>query len=238
MLSKPPLLLAIECATPACSVALYVQGEIVERFERTATHHAERILFLLDDLLKSTSTKIEALSAIAVGIGPGSFIGVRTAIGVAQGLSFAYKLPVIPVSTLQVVAQTAHAINPSIQEVLVAWDARMAALYAGHYRLDAEGLMQAVTPDGLQKPHAWSLPPEMDSNRCYRVGNAWAVYEQDLRPLYPVDAALLLPTLFPHASALLPIALAYYAQGKSIPVQSLEPCYIRQEVAHLLNVRN
>src|SRR3990167_2360788 len=170
-------LLALDCATSACSVALYHRGQCVERFELTPNHHAERILFLAEDLLQEARCEKNALQAIAVGVGPGSFIGVRTAICVAQALAYAFRLPVIPLSTLQILAQTALQAEPMMTEALVAWDARMGEVYWGHYRVDANGLMQPVSlqTDCLLKPEACVLPATQNPGVCFAIGNAFTI---------------------------------------------------------------
>jgi tRNA threonylcarbamoyladenosine biosynthesis protein TsaB len=92
-------LLGIDTATEACTVALWVDGEVRERFEHAPQGHASLVLPMADALLAEAGLRPAALDAVAVGRGPGSFTGVRIGIGVAQGVAFAAGLPVVPVST-------------------------------------------------------------------------------------------------------------------------------------------
>ena len=97
-------ILAIETATEACSAALLVDNEIIDRFEVAPQKHGDLILTMVDELMNEAGVKLPQLDALAFGRGPGSFTGVRMATGVIQGLAFAVDLPVAPVSTLTALA--------------------------------------------------------------------------------------------------------------------------------------
>ncbi len=97
-------LLAFETATEACSVALYLDGEIIERHEVAPRLHAEYALPWAEELLAQAGVKRSQLDAIAVSRGPGAFTGVRLAIALAQGIALALHKPVVAVSTLMAIA--------------------------------------------------------------------------------------------------------------------------------------
>ena len=99
-------LLAFETATEACSVAVWSDGEVRERFEIAPRRHAELALPWAEQLLARAGVAKSQLDAIAVGRGPGAFTGVRLAVALAQGMALALDLPVVPVSTLAVLAQS------------------------------------------------------------------------------------------------------------------------------------
>ena len=80
-------LLAFETATEACSVALWIDGDVRERFELAPRRHAELALPWADALLREAGIAKSQLDAIAVGRGPGAFTGVRLAIAIAQGIA-------------------------------------------------------------------------------------------------------------------------------------------------------
>ena len=71
--------------------------------------HAARLLPTIQMLLAQAELTLSDCDMIAVGIGPGSFIGVRTAVAVAKSLAYAVNIPVVPVSSLALLAQTAYA---------------------------------------------------------------------------------------------------------------------------------
>src|SRR5258706_8076284 len=97
-------LLALETATEACSVALWLDGEVRERFELAPRRHAELALPFVQSLLDEAGMAKSQLDAIAVGRGPGAFTGVRLAVALAQGIALALDRPVVAVSTLAALA--------------------------------------------------------------------------------------------------------------------------------------
>ena len=107
-------LLAFETATEACSVALWVDGEVRERFELAPRRHAELSLPWAEQLLAEAGIGKSQLDAIAVGRGPGAFTGVRLAIAIGQGIALALDRPIVPVSTLAALAM--RAVAPSLAQ--------------------------------------------------------------------------------------------------------------------------
>ncbi|MET0654347.1 MAG: tRNA (adenosine(37)-N6)-threonylcarbamoyltransferase complex dimerization subunit type 1 TsaB [Pseudoxanthomonas sp.] len=97
-------LLAFETATEACSVALYVDGQIIERHEIAPRLHAEYALPWAEELLSQAGIKRSQLDLIAISRGPGAFTGVRLAIALGQGIALALGKPMVGVSTLMAIA--------------------------------------------------------------------------------------------------------------------------------------
>src|SRR5690606_4162543 len=116
-------LLAFETATEACSVALYLDGQVIERFGVAPRRHAELALPWAQELLQEAGIARPQLDAIAVGCRPGAFTVVRLAIAIDQGLAPALERPLVPVATLRVLADGAAAAGPD--RILAATDARM-----------------------------------------------------------------------------------------------------------------
>lgn len=135
-------ILAIDTATEACSVALLDDEQCYEIFEVIPRQHTERVLPMVDELLKKSATSLSQLDAIAFNSGPGSFTGVRVGTSVAQGLAFSCNLSVIPVSSLAALAQLAFR-KEKRERVLSTIDARMNEVYWGCYQVES-GLMKSV----------------------------------------------------------------------------------------------
>ncbi len=145
-----PRILAIETATQACSAALLLDnGEVLSRLELAPRRHTALILPFIDALLSEAGIALNALDAVAFGVGPGSFMGLRLATSVAQGLAFGADLPVVPISSLRALAQVALLALPQENKVLAGWDARMGEIYWGLYKRESTtGLACAVSFDG------------------------------------------------------------------------------------------
>ena len=122
-------LLAFETSTEACSVAIWRDGEVLERHEVAPRRHAELVLPWAEGLLAEAGLSRTMLDAVAVGRGPGAFTGVRLGIATAQGIALALDLPMLPVSTLAALAMAAPEPGP----VLAAIDARMGEVYVGAF---------------------------------------------------------------------------------------------------------
>ena len=98
-------ILAIDTATEACSVALQLENVTVSRFEVCPQQHSQRLLPMVDEVLKEAGVSLNELDLLAFGRGPGSFTGVRIATGMIQGLALGTGLKVAGVSTLEAMAR-------------------------------------------------------------------------------------------------------------------------------------
>ncbi|WP_203322850.1 tRNA (adenosine(37)-N6)-threonylcarbamoyltransferase complex dimerization subunit type 1 TsaB [Pseudoxanthomonas beigongshangi] len=226
-------LLAFETATEACSVALYLDGEVRERFEIAPRRHAELALPWADALLADAGLARTELDAIAISRGPGAFTGVRLAIALAQGIAMALDRPIVPISTLKVVA--ASLVLPyatesvgAKQRILAAIDARMGEVYAGAFMRDGADLV-ALSEETVSAPDAVLLPDE--DGRWHGAGTGFAaldgVLQARLQPwLASVDSQVL-----PHASDLAQLASLAYARGETVAPERVEPAYLRDNVA-------
>ena len=150
--TMPPLL-AIDCAGPACSVALAVAGDIeASRSVRLARGHAEVLMPLIADVLSESGAAFRDIGCFAVTVGPGSFTGIRTAIATARGLALALSRPLVGVATFEAVAVGARlAAAQSGADCLVLLDTRRADLYAQRFAPDgaARTLPVAMMPEQL-----------------------------------------------------------------------------------------
>jgi len=142
------MLLALETATDQCSVVLYdARGVRAARLDTRAREQTRLILPMIEAVLLETGLQFTDLTGIAFSRGPGSFSGVRINAAVAQALAWIHDLPVIPVSTLQALAQHSHTTH-GLQRVLAVIDARMNEVYAAAYALQ-DGIMQSLSAEQL-----------------------------------------------------------------------------------------
>lgn len=124
--------LALETATAVCGVALLRDGVLVaERWIEERYVAAERIFGFIDEVLQNGGILPAALSGVAVSIGPGSFTGLRIGLSVAKGLHAATGTAVIPVPTLEALANAAApgAGAAGAEMILAALDARRDEVY-------------------------------------------------------------------------------------------------------------
>ncbi len=220
-----PRLLAIDTATEACSVALGNSGRVVESHIYGPREHMQQLLPMIDALLDDAGVSLRDLDAIAFGRGPGSFTGVRIGLGVVQGLAFATGLPLIPVSTLATLAQSAvdESLRPGDQ-VLAAIDARMGEVYWGWFRLGDDRRVVAVGDERVSPPEQVTPPPA--GVAWIGAGTGWCYAERLPSGAHRIDAERL-----PQAGALLHLALPLWEQGATVTAEEAVPVYLRDDVA-------
>jgi len=229
-------LLAFETATEACSVALWIDGEVREEFELAPRRHAELALPWADALLAEAGVARSQLDAIAVGRGPGAFTGVRLAVAVAQGIALALDIPVVPVSTLATLAMLAP---PGSQRILAAIDARMGEIYLGAFAQSADGLVTGLGEEILMPPQQsidWQRVAQCDAGQAalqawIGIGSGFAAGDGALMASLGDMLIRSEANALPHASDLARLAAAAYERGETLSPERVEPAYLRDKVA-------
>ena len=132
------MLLAFDTATPLVTVALHDGEDVVaERTSDLPMKHGEQLAPLIEAVLADRGLVRQDLTAIAVGVGPGPFTGLRIGLVTARTLALALELPVYGVCTLDVLAIEAVDTGAVGEDFLVATDARRKEVYLASY--DADG---------------------------------------------------------------------------------------------------
>lgn len=219
--------LALETAGDACSTALAVDGDVLERHLVAPRRHAELILDMSRSLLEEAGIALGALDAIAFGRGPGSFTGVRVAAGVAQGLAYGADLPVVPISSLHALAQGALR-EHACARVLAAFDARMGEVYWGAYEAGADGLMMVRVEDCVSAPDTVPVPEGTD---WVGVGEGWAAHGQALAARLGAKLSKSEPQRLARAIDVAVLAQPVHARGESVSAGDALPVYVRDRVA-------
>ena len=224
-------ILALDTATEACSAALIIDGEITSRYQLAPREHSRLILKMIDDLLFQANLPVRELDALAFGRGPGSFMGLRIAAGVIQGIAFAHDLPVIPVSCLKSIAQLAYE-QTGCKQVLTAIDARMDEVYWAPYQLQAEQWQldseeTVISPDKIQLPETLVKAGET----WVGAGTGWESYKDRLLLTTNCKLRTILPSCLPSAEVIVKLAVAEFKAGNTVPVAEAVPVYLRNNVA-------
>lgn len=218
-------LLAFETATEACSVALWIDGDVHERFEVAPRRHAELSLPWAEDLLAEAGIDRAQLDVLAVSRGPGAFTGVRLGISLVQGIALALDRPVVALSTLAVLAAGCRA---SGRNVLASIDARMGEVYAGAFEL-RDGEPVPLRPETVGAAADVDLPPSggdwLGAGTGFAAGDG-ALATRLAGRLAHVDAGAL-----PRAGDLARLAARAAARGDLVAPERVEPAYLRNQVA-------
>jgi len=130
-------ILAIETSGELCSVALLFTPKKYDERNILMKHiHSEKLVPMIDEILKSNSITAKDLDMIAVSNGPGSFTGLRIGMTAAKGIAFATNLPIVPVPTLDALALqiTEYLIEDSVFSI--ANNANIEEAYFAKYKVE------------------------------------------------------------------------------------------------------
>ncbi len=126
-------ILALDTSAKAASVCLACEDKIIgEFFINTALTHSQTLIPMAEQLCQNTGVSLDAIDAVAVNAGPGSFTGVRIGVAAAKGLAFAHDLPCVSVSTLE---SMAYNMTGSSGIVCAVMDARCSQVYNALFRV-------------------------------------------------------------------------------------------------------
>jgi len=217
-------LLAFDTSTQWLSVACVTGDGCVSRAELAGQAHSERLLPLIDEVLAEAGVTLGELDAVAFGAGPGSFTGVRIACGVAQGLGLGADLPLVPVSTLEALAETAFRLHGA-QRVLSCLDARMREVYVAGYRREAQ---RWVSEREAAVLHPADVAAPVPARAWFGAGDGYNAYP---------DLAIRLglagcdPAIVPDARWIAELARPRIVAGEAVSAAEALPLYVRHRVA-------
>lgn len=220
-------LLAVDTSTEACSAALLIDGEISQQYRLAPREHNHLILNMIDGLLSDAKITSKDLDALAFGRGPGSFMGIRVAAGVVQGIAFAHSIPVVPVSTLAAISMVAMEQTGS-DHVLAAIDARMKEVYWGAYAREPDG---SVVLQGEECVISPELAPVPETGEWVAAGSGWATYGDVMKSRLGTRLATSLDDCFPTAEAIARLGAKVYESGAAVSAAEAVPVYLRDNVA-------
>ena len=218
-------ILAIDTSTETCAVALGDGGTWDERSVVAGNRHSDLLLPMIRELLAEHGATLARLDGIAFGAGPGAFTGLRIACGVAQGLALGAGLPLVGVSTLEALAETARQ-RHAAGKVIAALDARAQEVYVAAYRHDGMRWHESVAP-AVIGPAAVTLP---EDGGWMGAGNGFTAYPALRERCLPLLAACE-PTLSPTATAIGTLALPRLAASEGVAARDAAPIYLRHKVA-------
>ena len=209
------LILGIDTSTKICTCSIFdsENGVIAETSLSVKKNHSNIVMPIIDNLFKISELNINDIDKIAVAIGPGSFTGVRIALGIAKGLAMALNKPLIAVNELDILEAIA---SGNENEIIPLIDARKERVYYKYQNTYVDDYLI-------------NLISNFDKNKKYVfVGDGATNYENILKDNLG-DNAIILPmyNAFPRASVLCELAL----NKEEANIYTLEPEYISKSRA-------
>lgn len=218
-------ILAFDTSTNWLSVACGADDSWCVRGEPSGQAHSERLLPLVDAVLAESGWSLRSLDGIAFGAGPGAFTGVRIACGVAQGLALGAGLPLLPVATLEALAQGQWRLRAT-DHVVACLDARMREVYVAAYARDGACWREVVVPAVLA-PADVAAPPAAGAP-WFGVGGGFAAYPELVSQLALAGADA---HAVPDARAIGALAQPRLFAGEGVAAGDALPLYVRHRVA-------
>ena len=221
--------LAIETSTFIQSLALARDYQLLDHVQQLAKKgHAQRLAKTVHNSLFRHGISYEEIDELIVGIGPGSFTGLRIGLAFAKGLAFATKTPIRPVSSIESIAS----ILPSGGNLLVGIDARKTEVYGGLYSTGPETKTILATNTWDPKKLVEAALLLQLQGPIWMAGNGIEIYKDSFKN---IDGEHLSETL---SSPSAPALIRYYARRQkaeqtAIPIGSIEPIYIRLSEAEI-----
>ena len=140
--------LAYDTSGPRLSVALQANGKILgESVSEAGVRHSDVLMPMIEALLKECRTKMDTIDVLAVGLGPGSFTGLRVGIATAKVLGYVLKKKIVGVSSLEAAAHAAMRGTQGRAAVLK--DARRSRVYGAVYEMGKHGMKTLFSPSLL-----------------------------------------------------------------------------------------
>ena len=227
-------LLALDTSTFVGTVAVVRDGELLAEWSASVrASHGETLLPHIARVLELSGLALPELDGIAVGIGPGSFTGVRIGVATAKGLALALAKPIVGVSSLRTLAR---GINGGAGLRVPVLDAHKGEVYCAAYTLDGLGeLEERVAPfHAAPDEAARRLRAAARDERLWVAGNGLARYgEAFIAPLGSLVARAPSFCDVPRAACLAHEALVQLARSGPSDLAGLEPMYLRGSDAKL-----
>ena len=200
------------------------QGRIFSQFELTPRQHTRALPNMMTAVLEQSGLKQSRLTHIAYANGPGAFTGIRIATASAQGLGIGLGIPLVPISTLAVLAQQALD-EQGGDEVVVALDARMNEAYTAFYRKQDSGeLVECVGIEELVKlDQLTSKASVLAAGSGFRAQREEAGIQQTDSPVFE--------DVYPTAHALVKLAQAAIIDQQWVTADQASINYLRNNVA-------
>ena len=214
-------ILAVDTSTEACSVALQIGSECIAKYSDEPRSHSRLLMPMVQQVLAEADIKVNQLDAIGVSIGPGSFTGLRIGFAAVQGMAYGADIPVVPVSTLELMVAT-YARQQSAQagKVIALLDARMSEFNLGRYQLDENNQIDAQEADQLVSAKQSIHLIEANKSSAI-IGDAGNLFE--LAPKLKSQFT----QIYPNALDILPMARQQFAQGLAVNIETVDLVYLR-----------
>lgn len=218
-----PCIINIETSTKVCSAAVTVDGTVaVQKVCYEGPSHASLLGGYVKELMQFLKDNRLKANAVAVSSGPGSYTGLRIGVSMAKGLCFGLDVPLISVTTTQLLAVEVM-FNDSVSEDALLCpmiDARRMEVYSAVY----DRALSERVPLGAYIIDGESFKEVLDSNKVVFFGDG----SEKCRSVITHPNAVFLPDIVPLAANMLPLSERSFRNGEFEDVAYFQPSYIKE----------
>jgi tRNA threonylcarbamoyladenosine biosynthesis protein TsaB len=223
------LVLSIECSTPQASVTIgSEQGIIGSCTISRGAANGEFLLPAAEFLMHQSGLTYRQLSAVAVGLGPGLFTGMRVGVATAKTLAQALSVPIVGVPSLDLLAFDVRYTPKLICPVL---DARRNEVFFAFYR-QVPGGVTRISDYQVGPPERLAAEFDAQGSEILAVGNGALLYEAKLEEAERVEIGTMTQA-FPSSAALIDLALPRLIREDFDRLFDIEPMYMRRTQAEI-----
>lgn len=219
------LILGIETSTEFASISLARDGKILSEYKFFAYKKLlEKLIPLIDFLLKENNFKISDIEGIGVTTGPGSFTGIRIGVLTAKTLSQCLSIPVAGFSTLEVISLNYYVDNTLISPVI---DAKMQELYTAFFKNN-----KRISEDMLIEVREFLRKVKKNKSRIILTGDGLKIYKEIFKKELG-EKVIFLPENFwyPSAGNLAVLAEEKIKKGDFNSYLKINPVYLKKSQA-------
>jgi len=223
------IILGIETATRQVGCAIGgVEGVLASFTAARGRRHAETLVPAVQFVCEQAQVKLSEVSVVAVDVGPGLFTGLRVGVATAKALALALRVPMVGLTSLDLLAFALHHSEGLIATVI---DARRGEVFAAMYR-PVPGGVQRVAAPRVCKPEDLASELMAMGEDCLLVGDGAVRYASafdDANHLHIADGSL----AHPSPSALVTLAHSRALREEFVQPSELEPMYLRKADAEI-----
>ena len=223
------LILCIETGTDICSVGIARDGELMSlRESDQGRDHAKQVAVFVDELLRETGVKPDELDAVAVGMGPGSYTGLRIGVSFAKGLCYGLNIPLLAVGSLEALTDVAIKDYEAGIIQVDGWDEALLCPMVDARRMEVYTQIFNSRCESQSEVSAEIITEESFSQwrakgKLVIFGNGAAKCQEMLPDAIYIDVA-------PSARGLTRIAHQLFEAGKTVDIAYFEPFYLKDFV--------
>lgn len=220
------LILCIETGTDICSVGLARDGELVSlRESDEGRDHAKNVAVFVDELLRENDVAAEELSAVAVGMGPGSYTGLRIGVSFAKGLCYGLQIPLVAVGSLDSLVQVAREDYEAGIIDVEQWDDAVLCPMVDARRMEVYTQMFDAKGQSLNEVKAEIIAE--DSFAEWRNGRPFVIFGNGAAKCQEVLTDAILVNVTPSARGLAALAHLRFEAGQTEDIAYFEPFYLK-----------